>query len=89
MTKAYLVLATLSICYELSIRVFDTGNSEFAGMLSFVITLPSSLVVQWIAAALFGAKAGDSHVTFVVILGLAALLNASIIHIIVSRFRKT
>ncbi len=85
----YLVLAGLAICYELCIRIFDTGNSEFAGMLSFAVTLPSSLFVQWVATALLGTKVGDSHVTFVVILGLAALLNAAIIHVIVSRFRKT
>lgn len=86
--RAYLILAALSICYELSIRIFDTGNSEFAGMLSFALTLPSSLLVNWIATSVFGVRVGDSNASFVVILGLAALMNAGFIHVVVSRFRK-
>ncbi len=84
-TGCYLALAGVAIAYELSIRIYDTGDSEFAGMLSFLLTLPASLIVSFIASRGFGAKAGDSNTTFVVILGLAALVNACGIYAMVRR----
>jgi hypothetical protein len=80
---SYLALAALSIGYELSIRLFDRGNSEFAGMLSTVLTLPTVLAAMSIANRVFGVRAGDSDTSFVLILGLAALANATIIFLIV------
>ena len=75
----YLVLAASAIAYEFSIRLFDRGNSEFAGMLSVVLTLPASLLLIWIGKAAFGVNPGDSDLSFVVILGLSALANACIV----------
>ena len=77
---AYLGLAALSIGYELSIRVFHRGSSEFAGMLSTALTLPSILPVIMIARKGFGVTVGDSDVSFVLLLGLAALANAGILY---------
>ena len=71
----YLILAASAIAYELGIRIYDTGNSEFAGMLSFALTLPSSLLIAWLSRAIFGVAVGDSNASFVAILGLAARVN--------------
>jgi phosphoribosylamine-glycine ligase len=75
----YLLIAAAAIAYELSIRLFDRGNSEFAGMLSFGLTLPSSVAVAVISSKGFGVRVGDSDTTFVVILLLAALTNTALI----------
>jgi hypothetical protein len=85
MPAIYFVLAAASIAYELSIRVFDTGNSEFAGMLSFALTLPSSLVIHWVSVTVLGARVGDSNITFVSILTLSALCNATALRLIMRR----
>ena len=81
---AYLVLLGMSIAYELSIRIYDRGNSEFAGMWSIALTLPTGVLLVWLADSGFGIKVGGSDVSFVLILGLAALMNACIIYVIVS-----
>ncbi len=78
----YLLLAASAVAYELSIRIFDRGNSEFAGMLSVVLTLPASLVLIWIGKAAFGVNVGDSDGSFVAILGLSALANACIVWLV-------
>ena len=51
---SYLALAAICIGYELSIRLFDRGNSEFAGMLSFALTLPGVLAIVSVAGLVFG-----------------------------------
>ncbi len=84
---AYLVLLGLSIAYELSIRIYDRGNSEFAGMLSIALTLPTGVLLVWLADSGFGIKVGDSDASFVLILGLAALVNACIIYLIINLLR--
>ena len=84
---ADLAIAALCIGYELSIRLFDRGNSEFAGMLSAALTLPSLLAVA-VAGGAFGVHVGDSDVSFVVMLGLAALLNAAAIFAIARALRR-
>ena len=85
---SYLALAALSIGYELSIRIFDRGNSEFAGMLSMALTLPTVLAAISIAGRTFGVRPGDSDTAFVVILGLAALVNAAAIFAIARAMRR-
>ena len=82
LTGCYLVLAASAVAYELSIRIYDRGNSEFAGMLSMAVTLPASLLLVWMVKAGFGVNVGDSDVSFVVILGLSALVNACVIWMI-------
>ncbi len=82
LTGCYLLLAVSAVAYELSIRIFDRGNSEFAGMLSVALTVPASLVLIWIGKAAFGVNVGDSDVSFVAILGLSALANACIIWLV-------
>jgi hypothetical protein len=87
-TGSYLILAGLTIAYELSIRIYDTGHSEFAGMLSFALTLPASILSALIASWGFGVRVGDSNTSFVVILVFGALVNAYIVYVIVGRLRK-
>ena len=84
----YLAIAGLSIAYELSRRIFDRGNSEFAGMLSTLVTLPSSLLMFFLTPVVFGVHVGDSDRAFVVILGAAALLNAGLLFLVVNRLRR-
>jgi hypothetical protein len=86
---AYFLLAIAAIAYELSIRIFDRGNSEFAGMLSLALTLPSSIAVASLSSRIAGVRVGDSDVAFVVILVLAAVVNAVIIHAIVRLLSRT
>jgi hypothetical protein len=82
LTACYVLLAGSAIAYELSIRIFDRGNSEFAGMLSVVLTFPASLILIGIGKEAFGVNVGDSDASFVVILGLSALTNACIVWMI-------
>jgi hypothetical protein len=81
----YLVLASACIAYELSVRLYNPGNSEFAGMLSALVTLPSSLVMFALTPRVFGVRVGDSDAAFVTILGAAALLNAGILFSLLHR----
>jgi hypothetical protein len=82
LTGCYLVLAASAVAYELSIRIYDRGNSEFAGMLSMVVTLPASLLLVLMGKSVFGVNVGDSDTSFLVILGLSVLVNACMIWMI-------
>jgi len=84
LTGCYLVLAASALAYELGIRIYDRGNSEFAGMLSMAVTLPASLLLVFMSKAGFGVNVGDSDVSFVIILGLSALANAWLIWMILA-----
>ena len=78
-TAAYLGLAAGALVYELGIRLRDRGNSEFAGMLTVVMTLPASVLVIAICKAIIGVSPGDSDAAFAMILGLSALANAGLL----------
>ena len=82
LTACYFLLAASAVAYELSIRIFDRGNSEFAGMLSATLTLPASVALIAIGKAAFGVTVGDSDASFVVILGLATVTNAGLVWMI-------
>ena len=81
----YLALTFACIGYELSVRLYHRGNSEFAGMLSAFVTLPSSLLVFVLTPRLFGVRVGDSDTAFVTILGAAALLNTAVLFLLLNR----
>jgi hypothetical protein len=83
LAACYLALAALTIAYELGVRIFDRGNSEFAGMLSIVMTLPTGVVLNSVSRTVLGVRAGDSDTSFVVILGLAALVNGAAMYFVV------
>jgi hypothetical protein len=85
----YLLIAAAAIAYELSIRLYDRGNSEFAGMLSFGLTLPSSVAIATVSSRMAGIKVGDSDTAFVVILALAAIVNAVMIFAAARRLTRT
>jgi hypothetical protein len=82
LTGCYLALAAAAVAYELGIRIYDRGNSEFAGMLSMALTLPASLLLVSMSKVAFSVNVGDSDVAFLVILGLSALANACVIWVI-------
>jgi len=82
LTGCYLALAASAVAYELGIRIYDRGNSEFAGMLSMAVTLPASLLLVFMSKAAFSVNVGDSDVSFLVILALSALANACAIWMI-------
>jgi hypothetical protein len=82
LTGCYLALAASAVAYELGIRIYDRGNSEFAGMLSMAVTLPASLLLVLMGKAVFGVNVGDSDASFLVILGLSVLVNGCIIWMI-------
>ena len=88
LTGRYVVVAGSTVSYELSVRLFNRGNSEFAGMLSVALTLPASLLLIWIGKTAFSANPGDSDLSFVVILGLSALVNACIVWISLVRLSR-
>ena len=69
-------------------RRYNRGNSEFAGMLSAFVTLPSSLVMFVLTPVLFGVRVGDSDTAFVAILGAAAALNALVLFLLLNRSTK-
>jgi ABC-type glycerol-3-phosphate transport system permease component len=85
----YFLLAASLIAYELSIRLYDRGNSEFAGMLSFGMTLPSSIAVAGLSSKVAGVKVGDSDTAFVVILLIAAIVNAFCLYAVVRRLNRS
>ncbi len=84
----YLLIAVAMIAYELSIRLYDRGNSEFAGMLSFGLTLPSSIAIASVSSRMAGIKVGDSDTAFVVILALSAVVNAVMIFAVARRLTR-
>lgn len=88
MTGGYLALAASTVAYELSIRIYDRGNSEFAGMLSTVLTLPASLAVIVIGKMAFGVNPGDSDALFVAILGVSVLANACLVWMCLSMLSR-
>lgn len=89
LTGCYLLLAASAVVYELSVRIFDRGNSEFAGMLSVALTLPMSVLVIWIGTAAFGVNPGDSDPLFVVILGLSVLANACVVSLLLHMLTRS
>jgi hypothetical protein len=56
LSVSYLVLLGISIAYEHSIRIYDRGNSEFAGILSIALTSPTGVLLIWLADSWFGVK---------------------------------
>jgi hypothetical protein len=85
----YLLVALATIAYELSIRLYDRGNSEFAGMLSFALTLPSSIVMASASSRMAGVKVGDSDAAFVTILTVAAVVNSVVMFLVVRRLSRS
>jgi hypothetical protein len=84
----YGLLAASAVAYELGIRIFDRGNSEFAGMLSVALTLPASLLMIAIGKTAFGVNVGDSDAAFVVILGLSVFMNTGIIWVMLGLLNR-
>lgn len=78
----YILLAGFVIASELYKRIYDRGNSEMAGLGSYLLTMPSSSLIDRIADSIFGVKIGDSDTSFTVILVLSAILNAILIYLV-------
>jgi hypothetical protein len=80
----YLLLVGIVFASEFHTRVFDRGNSEMAGMVTYLLTMPSSILVDWLAKTLFGVGVGDTDLSFTLILSFSALLNAVLIFLLIS-----
>ena len=50
----------LSTAYEPSVRIYDRGHSELAGMMSISLTLPTGVLLAWLTESELGVKVGDS-----------------------------
>ena len=84
LTSLYLLFVGFVFAYELYIRLYDTGNSEMAGLVTYVLTMPSSWLVDSVSKSLFGMVIGGSNAAFIFILGGSAILNAALIFLILS-----
>ena len=52
------------------------------GLVTYLLTMPSSSLIEWIAETIFGVKIGGSDVLFTVILVLSVILNAVFVYLI-------
>lgn len=83
-TGIYFSFVGLVFACELYTCFFDRGNSEMAGLGTFLLTSPSSFIIDWLSNYLFGTPVGSSDTAFVSILGLSLLLNSALIYLIIS-----
>lgn len=83
-TGIYFAFAGFFFASELYTRLYDRGNSEMAGLVTFLLTTPSSFLIDWLSNSLFGIAVGSSDTGFVSILGLSLLLNSAVIYLIIS-----
>lgn len=82
----YFLFCSIVIANELYTRVYDTGNSEMAGLASYLFTMPSSMFIDWLCESILGIKIGSSNVSFVFTLGVSASLNSLILYLILHLF---
>ncbi|MDI1243587.1 MAG: hypothetical protein PSX80_16880 [bacterium] len=57
------------LAHETYLRIYDRGNSEMAGVGTFIFTLPSSLAVDRLLNLVTEKPIGSSDATFVLVLG--------------------
>jgi hypothetical protein len=81
-TVVYLLFVGFFFANELYVRLYDRGNSEMAGLVTYFLTLPSSWLIDSVSKSLFGMDVGSSDTSFIFILGSSAVLNATIILLI-------
>ena len=82
----YLLFVGCVIASDLYTRVYNTGNSEMAGLASYLFTLPSSALIDWISTTVFRVEVGSSNAAFVTVFGFSAILNAVVIYLILNLF---
>lgn len=80
----YLLLVGIVFAAEFHTRVSDRGNSEMAGLATYLLTMPSSILVDWLSKTMFGVNVGDTDLAFTLVLGFSALLNAILIFLLIS-----
>jgi hypothetical protein len=78
----YFLFTGFVFASELYTLIYDRGNSEMAGLGSYLLTTPSSFLIEWIANLLFAVKIGTSDTAFTVILGLSVILNTALLYLI-------
>jgi len=84
----YAIVAAATVCCEFGVRVHDRANSEFAGILSVIVTLPSSLVMLWVGRAFFAVRPGERDAAFLAILGASVLANAGLLWFVIGRILR-
>ena len=82
----YLIVFGSGFAWELYVRIFDRGNAEMAGLGTYLLTMPSSLLVEWVFGSM-GFSIGHSDSSFVAVLGLSLLLNACLLYFVLETFR--
>ena len=80
----YLSFTGIIFAFELYTRLYDRGNSEMAGLGIFLLTSPSSYLIDWLSNSLFGVQVGSSDTAFIMILSFSVVLNSTLIYMIVS-----
>ena len=80
----YLVLVGTVIAFEYREFIHPPGDSLWVGMLSALATMPTSLVVAAVNRQMGGATAGESPGAFVLIMGVAAVVNAAALFALIS-----
>lgn len=79
----YLFLAGAIFASELYKRIYDRGNSEMAGLATYLLTMPSSSIIDRIAESVFGIKNGGSDAGFIIIAALSAIMNSIFVYLII------
>jgi hypothetical protein len=77
----YFLFAAGLALSELYTRIFDRGNSELAGLVTYAITLPSSIVADR-ALLLAGMPIGGSDVAFVLFCALSVGVNSLLVYVL-------
>ena len=84
----YLALVGALIAFEYREFIHPPGDGRWVGMLSALATMPTSFVVAAINRQMGGATAGESPGAFVLIMGVAAVLNAAALFALISALSR-
>lgn len=77
----YLLLALLVIASDLHTRLYNPLQSELAGLLSLVVTMPTSVLLVWFIAGVLKIHSLNSSVAFLVFYVLCAAINAWVLYL--------
>ena len=84
---SYSLIASVVALSEVHTRIFDRGNSEMAGLATYLVTLPSSATVDVIMETA-GSPIGSSDTAFMLYCGLSVLINSGLVFLVASASRR-
>jgi hypothetical protein len=79
----YLILVGIVFANELYVRLYDRGNSAMAGLATFLLSSPSSFLIDRLSNFLFGVAVGASDTAFISILSVSIISNAALLYFLV------